>query len=426
MDRLSWYCFHAHWFKRMDPRIIYVHAVYLKVMTSEERKDARYQRRKRDRELRKAVRSLTNSDFDKVFGFEPLIKSFKKCSRNSRWKTSVKTFGSKLTVNCAKIAKELKCDSYKSSRFRNFTIFERGHIRNVQSLHISDMTVQGSFRDNCLNPIIRPYLIYDNGACLKEKGTHFALKRFTSQLKRHIDEYGTEGYIYFFDFKSYFKNIDRKLLDELISEVLIDRRMYKYYHRFSSEYSEEGLSLGSSVSQICAVFYPNKIDHFIKDQLRIKSYGRYMDDGYIICENLSRLKDIVSEFEKKCNKCGIILNKKKCKIVKIRNHFSFLKIRFYITESGKIIRRPNKKSNVIERRKLRKFRKLIEDGQLDFKDALLYFHSWLCSRSGVSSYKSDLGMIRYFNSVFSSYGSYTPPSIKGRKTKVLLYMSTIA
>lgn len=395
-------------------------------MTSEERKDARYQRRKRDREIRKAVRSLINSVFDRVFGFDSLICSFKKCSKNSRWKTSVRLFGAKLTVNCAKIAKALKCDSYKSGKFRNFTIFERGHIRRVQSLHISDMTVQGSFKDNCLNPIVAPYLIYDNGACLKGKGTHFALKRFVKHLKQHIDKHSVNGYVYFFDFESYFKNINRKLLDELMSEVLIDRRMYSYYQRFSSGYSVEGLSLGSSVSQICAIFYPNKVDHFMKDKLGINAYGRYMDDGYVVCEDLSKLKDIISKFEDACDKSGIILNKRKCKIVKIRSRFTFLKTRFYVTENGKIIRKPNKKSNVIERRKIKKFRKLVEDRAINFGEALLYFHSWLCSRKGVSSFRSDLSMIRYFNSAFSSYGRYSPPSIKNRRTKVLSYMSKIA
>ena len=38
---------------------------------------------------------------------------------------------------------------------------------------------------------------------------------------------------------------------------------------------EKSLGLGSEVSQICAVFFPNKVDHFIKEKLRIKYYGRY-------------------------------------------------------------------------------------------------------------------------------------------------------
>jgi len=55
-------------------------------------------------------------------------------------------------------------------------------------------------------------------------------------------------------------------------------------------FGNKGLGLGSQVSQISAVFYPNSVDHFIKDKLGIKTYGRYMDDGYIIHNNIKELK----------------------------------------------------------------------------------------------------------------------------------------
>lgn len=404
---------------------ICIHAV-IKFMTSEERREKRYQRRKAERDMKKSIRSLSNTRFHDSFGFDALLASFKKCSKTNRWKTAVKIFGSQITVQCARLSKALRNGSYKSSRFRSFTILERGHIRHVQSLHISDMTVQGSFRDNCLHPLIRPFLIYDNGACLSGKGSSFALKRFARHLKKHIDKYGTSGYIYFFDFKSYFKNIDRGMLDAKIRKILIDDKMHEWFLRFTSIYCDEGLSLGSSISQICAVFYPNHVDHFIKDKLGITGYGRYMDDGYIICESLSKLKDVVSLFEQACCENGILLNKKKCRIVKLKSHYTFLKTRFFITDSGKIIRRPNKKSNVIERRKIKKFRRLMDDGSITFNDTLLYFHSWLCSRSSSVCYHSNLNMIKYFNSMFSGIGRYKPPKVNNRKTKVLLHLSTIA
>lgn len=372
------------------------------------------------------MRSLINTRFDNSFGFDALLTSFKKCSKTNHWKTSVKIFGSKVTVNCAKLSKELHNSSYTPSKFRSFTILERGHVRHVQSLHISDMTVQGAFRDNCLHPIIRPLLIYDNGACLSDKGSSFAIDRFSRHLKRHVDKYGTTGYIYFFDFKSYFKNIDRAILNKKIKNIIFDHRMYEWFLKFTSTYCDEGLSLGSSISQICAVYYPNSVDHFIKDQLRIKGYGRYMDDGYIICNDLGRLKEYIKLFESACKENGIVLNSKKCRIVKIKGNYTFLKTRFFIMDSGKIVRRPNRKSNTIERRKIKKFRKLVNDGAITFNAATLYFHSWLCSRNKNTSYLSNLSMIRYFNSIFSGLGRYAPPSIKNRKTKMLSYMARIA
>lgn len=392
-------------------------------MTSKERKEERYQRRKFRREFSRKIRSYEHTSFNDIFGLNALLESFKKCSRTNKWKTSVKKYGSKILINCSTASKKLSNNIYKPKKCRNFTLCERGHVRFVQSLHISDMMIQGSLRDNCLYPIIKSYLIYDNGACLSNKGTTFALKRFVRHLKYHTQKYGLNGYIYFFDFKSYFENIDRTILYKMINEIVFDKTMISYLKLFSSQLGETGLGLGSSISQICAIFYPNKIDHFLKDKLGIKCYGRYMDDGYIIHNDLEKLKNIIKMFENKCREYGIKLNKNKCQIVKLTSNFKFLKVRFFLTDKCKIIRRPNKKSNVIERRRLKKFKSLIKEGTITFKDALLYFHSWICSRKLSRCYNSNFSMIKYFNSMFSGIGYYKPPKTKTRNQKVLFCLS---
>ena len=392
-------------------------------MTSEERKENRYHRRKEKREFIKRMRSYEFTNFDNIFGLNALIRSFDKCSKMNKWKTAVKKYKAKLLLNCANASAKLSTKTYKPKSYRSFTLCERGHIRKVQSLHISDMVVQGSFRDNCLHPIIRPCLIYDNGACLSGKGTEFAIKRFIRHLKHHVLKHGLNGYIYFFDFKSYFENINREKLCKILSEIIRDRFMLGYLKDFSSQLGEKGLGLGSSISQICAIFYPNKIDHLIKDQLGVKCYGRYMDDGYIIHNDLEKMKSIVKRFEDKCNELDIKLSKNKCKIVKITSNFVFLKMRFFITSTGKIIRRPNKKSNVIERRRLRKFKDLVNENTITFKDALLCFHSWICSRKLAKCYISNLGMIQYFNKLFYEYGTYFPFKTSTRFQKILFHSS---
>lgn len=395
-------------------------------MTSEERRESRYWRRKRKREVDKMLRSNECSDVTKVFGAEALMDSFKKCTSSNRWKQSIQKFQSGLAVNCANISDKLLTNRYKNKPFKTFRIIERGHKREVQSLDIRDMVVQGSFRDNLLHPLIRPLLVYDNGACLSGKGSGFALKRFVRHLSYHVRKFGVNGYIYFFDFKSFFSNIDKERLIWMTEKILHDITMRRYFSQFINGYCEKGLGLGSSVSQICAVYYPNALDHYIKDALQIECYGRYMDDGYIICENRNELKRIIDAVEKKCLEIGITLNKKKCKLIKLTRPFKFLKVRFSISNTGKIIRKPNAKSNTIERRRLRKFKKLIEDGIMQFDEVLKCFHSWLCSRSWCKCFYSDFTMVKYFNQLFSSYGYYHFSKIRTRKQKVLQYISRLA
>ena len=395
-------------------------------MTSEERKEVRYWRRKRSREINKLLRSQENTKLDSIFSTQALIDSFHKSTKTNGWKSSIQKFKSKLAVNCSNISKELKLGAYTNKPYKKFSIVERGHVRNVQSLDVADLIVQGSFRDNFMHPIIRPTLIYDNGACLSGKGTSFALNRFVRHLSYHVRKYGTNGYVYFFDFKSFFKNINKDALTKRLQEVMFDARSLRYFKQFTYGYCEEGLSLGSSISQISAIFYPNKLDHYMKDQLRVKCYGRYMDDGYFITETKESLIMLKTLFEQKCYELGITLNNAKCKVVSLKRKFAFLKVRFFISKTGKIIRRPNKKSNVIERRRLRKFKKLVDQGVMHFKEALLYFHSWLCSRFWCKSFLSNKSMVEYFNALFSNYGYYYPLKVKTRRHKILKYIASRA
>ena len=48
--------------------------------------------------------------------------------------------------------------------------------------------------------------------------------------------------------------------------------------------------IGNMSSQILAVFFLNKVDHFIKEVLKCKNYIRYMDDLVIVDIDYDKLK----------------------------------------------------------------------------------------------------------------------------------------
>ena len=151
-----------------------------------------------------------------------------------------------------------------------------------------------------------------------------------------------------------------------------------------------------------------------------------MDDGYIICEDVEKLKNIVKVFEEKCNKIGIVLNKKKCHIYKLTQQFKFLKVRFFITESGKVVRRINRQATKKERQRLRAFRKFYDMGLMSYRDIFYNFHSWLLSQKKGKSFHLKLNMIRYFNFLFHEFNPYHPPKKTKRKHKELNYISILA
>ena len=82
-----------------------------------------------------------------------------------------------------------------------------------------------------------------------------------------------------------------------------------------------------------------------------------MDDGYLIHQDKKYLQYCLNEINIFCQKLGIKLNLKKTMIVKLSHGFTFLKTRFYLLPSGKVIKKIYKKSIIKERRKLKKLKK---------------------------------------------------------------------
>lgn len=394
-------------------------------MNSKERHEARYQRRKLNRERKRAIYSETHSDKGSVFGIYAIANAYVKTRKASRWKSATQAYGANLFINAAKESAELISGEWKPKRQNKFVLYERGHRRNVTSVQIGEKCVQRAFCDNCLVPILRRPLIYDNGASLEGKGADFALNRFKKHLRDHIRKYGRTGGILFFDFSDYFNSICHDILSENLFRYVQDELMKRTYSKFlhaSGEYrngAKRGLGLGSQVFQISAVFFPNAIDHWIKDGLGINGYGRYMDDGYIISDSIEQLKEIRKELENKAEALGLKLSKKKCKIIRIEKPFSFLKSRFGVDESGRVIHRMWKESAPRMRKKIRKFRAFVDCGRMTFEEVNGIFHAWIMGLRRGKNFRARVNAIKYFDTIFEREGGYKILNPRKRKYREL-------
>ena len=59
-----------------------------------------------------------------------------------------------------------------------------------------------------------------------------------------------------------------------------------------------GLPIGNLTSQLFGNIYLNSLDHFIKRDLKIRCYGRYVDDMYLIHSDKRVLKQAITEISK--------------------------------------------------------------------------------------------------------------------------------
>ena len=98
------------------------------------------------------------------------------------------------------------------------------------------------------------------------------------------------------------------------------------------------MPLGYQTSQLFALMFLDEFDHIIKEKYRIKYYGRYMDDFYIICSDKRKLQCILRDVRALMDSYGLELNQKTA-IFPLRNGIDFLGFHSYLTDTGAVIQK---------------------------------------------------------------------------------------
>lgn len=346
-------------------------------MNSKERHEARYQRRVAKREAKRKEKFSGRSKYDDIFTFEKLYNSFYQCREGVRWKKSVQTYEALHLFMTLDVFSWMKNRKFNPMGFLEFNILERGKLRHIRAVHVKERCIQKVLCDDYLIPRIEPKLIYDNGASIKGKGTSFAIKRMKRHLLRHYRKYGNHGYIFQYDFSSYFDNIDHQILLRMLYEIIDDPEIFNVASQMITCFGEKGLGLGSQISQICAVWYPTLIDRYFKENLCIQGYARYNDDGYAICTSLAQANACKEGLIETCKELNIKINEKKLKITPINKTFIFLKKRFLLTDTGKIITKIDKSSVTRARRKMKRLAKRINQDNFTLMDFTQSYKSWM-------------------------------------------------
>lgn len=385
------------------------------IMTSQERHEARYQRRKAKREQKYLSKYESCNNFEEVFTYSNMYHAYKKCILGVGWKSSTQKCKINAVYNVYKGWENVHKDKPKDFHFYDFDVYERGKKRHIRSVHISERIPQRCLCDYSLIPVLSRSFIYDNGASLAGKGIDFAIGRMGCHLDRYYRRHGNDVYILTFDFKSFFDSISHKVAKRMMRENIQDDKIYNYAAHVVDRFKTPkqlaklksvgidegvGLGLGSQICQILAVAIASPIDHYVKEVLGIKEYGRYMDDGYLIHHDKKYLRKCIKLISIKAKELGLKINPKKTKIQKLCKGFRFLKIRFILTETGKIIRKLARESVTRMRRKLKKFKKLLDEGKMILEDIRTSVQSWISHVNKMNSYGTKCSMLALCDKLF--------------------------
>lgn len=375
----------------------------------------------------------------KIADMNILYDAFRASMKGSAWKEEPQRFEIDFLSELSSLKKELEDGTYRTLPGSEFTLCERGKIRHIHGGRMRDRVVRHALCDNVLTPALDPYLIYNNTASRTGRGIKAARQIFERDLHNYWLEYRTnEGYIGFVDLSKFYDNIRHdyvletilpkidedsgKLLSEIVDSFKVDVSYMtdpeyalcletrfdsvKYYETVPEEaktgekWMRKSVDIGDQASQNIGTFFPTPIDNYATCVRGHRRYGRYMDDIYVIDHDRNYLQETLSGITKEAEKLGLFVNEKKTRICKLSDTFRYLQIKYFLSDTGKVVKRINPKSVTRERRRLKAYKRLLDKGDMEYSMIEQSFRSWMGDYHRIMSKKQRKNMNRLFETLF--------------------------
>lgn len=234
-----------------------------------------------------------NHIFEKFVTLDNLRDAAEKCANGKKHYHAVEKFYGKFESNIADLQTELLFGTYRLGEYRIKTVNERGKERKIYVLPFRDRVVQRAL-GNVLDPIIIRRLNPCTHASIKGRGIHAAKNQVEKYL---LDTKGTQ-YCLKIDVRHYFESINHAVLKEQWRRVVKDKKILRIIDQIIDSVSpEEGVPIGNYFSQLAANLYLSWFDRWVKEELKIKYYMRYMDDMVFFAETPWELRKQFREID---------------------------------------------------------------------------------------------------------------------------------
>lgn len=308
--------------------------------------------------------------FPQVWDFENLWFAAKKAQRGKRRLPEVYAFHADLESNLLELQRDLRAGAYTPGVYRDFYVYEPKR-RLISAAPYRDRVVHHAVY-RVMEPIFDPIFIYDSYACRVGKGTHAAADRYT-EFCRQAD------YVLKCDIEKYFDSIDHLILLGEIERYVRDEAFMRLVHLIvnSNDTREgtqpgKGLPIGNLTSQFFANLYLNRFDHWLKEELRLRFYIRYVDDFVILHNDKRFLHEVRAAIAEKLMELQLRLHPKKQNVFPVSEGCDFMGYRIWRER-----RRLRPESGYRAQRRLKRLAREFRTGAIRIQDVRQSIMAWI-------------------------------------------------
>ena len=229
--------------------------------------------------------------FNRVCSIENLRIADHKARQGKKRSRGVHLFDRDAEGNLQRLHEMLLSGDYHTSRYTFFQVHDPKERTIARLPYYPDRIVHHAIM-NVLEPIFNKLYTADTYACIKGRGSHLARRRIMTALRR--DPEGTQ-YCLKLDIRKYYPSVDHATLKAIVRRKIKDDRLLALMDEIID--SAAGLPIGNYLSQTLANVYLAYFDHYVKEQLGVKYYFRYVDDIVILSDSKADLRSYLDAIQ---------------------------------------------------------------------------------------------------------------------------------
>lgn len=184
----------------------------------------------------------------------------------------------------ANLQREIADGTFTVTEYRERDIYEYGKHRRLQIVAM-ERRIGCNAIMNVVDKHLHARYIRTSGASIKKRGTHDMML----QVSRVLKDNPRIRYAYQYDIRHFYDNVVHKVAKDAFAHVFKDKILLKILGSLI-DMLETGISFGLRISQATGnLILSIHLDHPLKDEMGVKHYFRYCDDGLVLAETKAEL-----------------------------------------------------------------------------------------------------------------------------------------
>lgn len=234
-----------------------------------------------------------NDVYYKIYDKENIRLAILNAQKGKKHYTEVQIVNDNIEHYIEELHGMLKTKTYKTSAYDVFIKNDKGKTREIFKLPFFPDRVCHWAIIQVVEPFFLNKLNHCTHSAIPGRGIHSAFKQVDGYLRKDMD--GTK-YCLKMDIKKFYPSIDQDILKSMYRTIFKDEDLLWLLDEII-ESTDSGVPIGNYLSQYSGNLYLYKFDRWIKEELKIQYYIRYMDDLVFFHHDKTFLHNLKTQIE---------------------------------------------------------------------------------------------------------------------------------